>query len=380
MALANTPTVLLDQRARAWQAMESILDTCDAEHRDLTEKELREYESFEHQVDALSAIIGQRTGSLPDVATTQWHPKDEAFRSYLRSGDETELRAQGVGSGSAGGYMVPTGFRQKVTETRKAFGGIRKLAEIVPTDDGANLPWPTNDDTSNSGAILAENTQASEQDVTLGTKTLGSYLYHSKLVRVSIQLLQQSAFDVDTFLARKLGERVGRAQAVHWATGTGSSQPQGLVTGAATGKTAASATAITADELLDLVASVDPAYLEEPGAVAWIMNVTTLTQLRKLKDSNGHYLIEPNPQAGAPFAIFGYPVQIDQALASPATGTKPIVFGNIRAAYVIREVNSFEAQRLVERYADYLQQGFHGWHQADGLVQDSAAAKSLVMA
>jgi HK97 family phage major capsid protein len=225
-----------------------------------------------------------------------------------------------------------------------------------------------------------------EQDVSLGSKTLGAYTFSSKMVRVSLQLLQDSAFDLDSWLARKLGERIGRGQAVYWATGTGTSQPQGITAGVSNGVTAASATAITGDELITLQHSVDPAYREgadvgraAPGT-AWVMNDTTFGLVRKLKDSDGQYLIQPDNQAGGFTTLFGYPVAIDQAMPAPTAGLKPIVFGNIRAAYVIRDVGQLEVLRLVERYADYLQVGFTAWHRADGLVQDAAAAKTLTMA
>jgi HK97 family phage major capsid protein len=268
----------------------------------------------------------------------------------------------------------------------KAFGGIRRLAEVIQTSDGSTLPFPTNDDTSNVGAILAENTQMTEQDVTLGTKSLGAYTYTSKLVRVSLQLLQDAEFDLDSWLARKLGERIGRAQAVHWATGTGTSQPQGLVTGVNSGVTAASTTAITADELITLQHSVDPAYREggtvgqaAPGT-AWVMNDATFAVLRKLKDADGNYLIQPDNQRGGFTTLLGYPVAIDQAMPEVGAGTRPVVFGNVRAAYVIRDARQVEVLRLVERYADYLQHGFTAWARADGLVQDANAAKALTMA
>jgi len=307
-------------------------------------------------------------------------PSRDAFRSYLRSGSDTELRAQGVATGTAGGYFVPEGFRNVVTETLKLVGSVRSVAEVIVTNDGADLPWPTNDDTANTGAILAENTAVTEQDVTLGTKQLGAYAYTSKLVRVSLQLLQDSAFDLEAWLARTLARRIARAQEAHFTTGTGTAQPTGIVTGATVGVTAASTTAITTDELLNLLHSVDPEYRADQANCYWMMNDTTFRDIRKLKDGNQNYLVEPSVQAGAPDALFGYRVVINPNMATPAANAKPVLFGNLRAGYVVRDVTDFQLLRLVERYADFLQQGFLGWQRSDGLVQDAAAYRALSMA
>jgi HK97 family phage major capsid protein len=144
-------------------------------------------------------------------------------------------RAAGVGTGSAGGYLVPQGFRAQIVERMKAYGAVSRSPGPQHHDRRA-LPWPTNDDTGNVGALLAENTQASEQDITLGTAQLGAYKYTSKIVRVSLEFLQDVDWiDAEAFLRRKFAERLGRIHNQHFTTGTGSSQPQGIVTGATSG-------------------------------------------------------------------------------------------------------------------------------------------------
>jgi predicted phage gp36 major capsid-like protein len=208
--------------------------------------------------------------------------------------------------------------------------------------------------------------------------------------------------DLETWLANQLGQRIARAQAAHFITGNGSTQPQGLVTGLSTGRTTAANNAITYDELVDLVHSVDAAYREGgelsasplapakgpttpagngpavPG-VAWIMNDQTFAYLRKLKDDVDRPLIQPDLTAGGPPSLLGYQVRIDNAMPTMAADAKVIAFGNIRAAYIIRDVRGIEVLRMVERYADYLQVGFLGFQRTDGLVQDVSAAKLLTM-
>jgi hypothetical protein len=198
------------------------------------------------------------------------------LRSGLRRRDQKEFRALGVGTGGAGGYAVPQGFRDIIIERMKYYNAVRRVATVISTESGNTLPWPVNDDTANVGAILAENTGISQQDIVLTQASLSAYMYTSKLVLVSWQLLQDSAIDVETFLGKKLGQRLGRIQNQHFTTGTGSSQPTGLITGgtarqAATGNT----TTITYAELVNTIYSLDPAY-REGGNVNWMWSDTAL--------------------------------------------------------------------------------------------------------
>lgn len=163
-------------------------------------------------------------------------------------------------------------------------------AEVIYTDSGANLQWPTNDDTANVGAILAENSQVTEQDVTFGTASIDSYMYTSKLVRASLQFLQDNAINADSWLAERLGVRVGRILNQHFTTGTGTAQPDGLVTGATVGATSTGSFATTGgisyDSLIDLVESLDPAYGGGPG-LKFMAHQTARKAIRKIKDSQG---------------------------------------------------------------------------------------------
>lgn len=339
------------------------------------------------------AAAGGDGGSIDDYR--------EAFRGFMRYGldqlepeqrqlirggfrADPELRAQGVATGAGGGYMVPEGFWAKVTETMKFFGGvIESGVELLDTDTGVDIPWPTNDDTGNKGALLSENTQITEQDLSMGGKTLGAYMYTSKLVRVSLQLIQDSAIDVENFIARKLGERLGRILNEHWTTGDAANKPQGCITGATVGKTTAGATAITYNEIIDLIHSVDAAYRSD---AAFQLHDLVLAYVRKIRDDSGgaglgRPIWEPSMQAGVPDLILGYRYAVNNDMASSiATTNKTMGFGNWRAAYVARRVNGAQLMRLAERYADFLQVGFFGFQRADGITQDPSAAKVLQQA
>ena len=403
-----TALQLKEKRAGVWSQMTSILDTAEAENRDLTAEERSSYDAAEADLDGLTADIerverhatrGGYDAPAHDTETPE-HRADvdpdeayrEAFNAYLkrgvgdltpaqaevlRTGYDPETRAQSVGTASAGGYTVPTGFRNQIIERMKDYGAVMNVATVIRTDSGQALPWPTNDDTGNVGALLAENTQISEQDLTLGTAQLDAYKYTSKLTRVSLELLQDSAFDLEAFIIRKHGERIGRILNQHFTTGTGSSQPNGIVTGATSGVTAAGVAAITADELIDLVHSVDPAYRARGQ---FMLSDTALKSLRKLKDSNGLYLWQPNVQAGVAASLFGYPYIVNQDMAVPATGVKSVLFGDYEAGYVVRIVQGIQVVRFEERYMDYFQRAFTTFARADGEVHDSYAYRALTQA
>ena len=292
-----------------------------------------------------------------------------------------EIRAQAVGTDSAGGYTVPEGFQAEIVKSMAAWGPMLdpSVTRVLNTATGNDIPWPTVNDTANSGALLAENTQEGEQDVTFAQKVLGAYKYSSDIVRVSLELLQDSAFDMDPLLSELFGERLGRIGNAQLTTGTGSGQPNGIVTASSAGKTAASATAITFDEIIDLFHSIDPAYRASPRC-SFMFNDSTLASIRKLKDGDGNYLWQSaDGRSGEPATILGRPYVVNQAMASIATGNKTVLFGDMNK-YVVRRVRDFTLLRLAERYADFYQVGFLAFNRIDGELLDTAAVKHLVQA
>lgn len=286
--------------------------------------------------------------------------------------------AQGVTTPSAGGFTVPEGFVANLERAMLQFGGMLGVADVMRTDTGQELLWPTVNDTSNSGELIGENTAQNSQDVTFGAKAFHAYKYSSKLILVSVELLEDSAFDLAAQIGSIAGERLGRIQNLHWTTGDGSAKPEGIVTGATSGVTAASATAFTCDELYALKHSVDPAY--RAGAM-WMMKDATLLALKKLKDGMGRYLWQAGTAMGAPDTYDGDPIVINQDMASVATGTKPIVYGQL-SKYKIRQVREIRLRRLVERYAEYDQEGFVAFVRCDGALLDAGThpVKFITMA
>jgi HK97 family phage major capsid protein len=332
----------------------------------------------------LSNRIDRRAGRdnlSADEAKAKLDLEASAFKHYLRAGMNgmpDDLRAvatprfqaaQGTGSDAAGGYTVPEGFYGQVISAELAFGGMLDpgVCDTFSTSTGNPLPIPTDNDTANEGAILGENIQSTEQDVTFGAVTLNGHTYTSKIIRVANQLLQDSAFDLNAFLAGKLGTRVARIMHRHFTTGDGASKPTGVVNASTAAFTSAAATVISPDEIIDLAHSVDPSYR---NGARYMMNDNTLKALKKVKDGDGRYIWSSGLAFKEPDSINGYPYTINQHMADIATGTKSMLFGNF-SKYMIRNVAGIMVMRLVERYADYNQTGFVMFQRADGNLVDA---------
>ena len=281
-----------------------------------------------------------------------------------------EARGLTVGTDSEGGYTVPEGFSNELERALLAYGGPRRVCRVITTATGNPLPWPTTTDTGNVGERLAEEASiGSSVDPTFGVVTFNAYRYSSKPVLVTQDLIEDSAFNLGSLLASMLGERIGRITATEFTTGTGSSQPNGLSTAAGAGVTAASATAITADELIDLVHSLDPAY-RGFGSCGFMFHDSTLQAIRKLKDGDNQYLWQPGLQSSEPDRLLGFPYTVNQAVAAIATGNISVLFGAMEK-YVIRDCAMARFYRLEERYRDNDQTGFILFSRHDGDLLDA---------
>jgi HK97 family phage major capsid protein len=375
-------------------AMTALIDG--AAGRSLTADEVANYEGMEAELVTVrqSDEIRKRNAAyntvtipagLPRTGTRVEDTYDRAFNNYLRTGKPNAdliSNAQSEGVPSEGGYLVPQGFRTKLIEKMKAFGGIGGIAERYSTGNGNPVEWPTLDDTGNVGEIVSEaGTFSAGADVVFGSNSLTSYAYAagggaSTPLRVSKELLQDSEFDIESMLARLLGTRIARIQATHLATGSGVGQPLGLVTGRTPVQTAAN-TGITYDDLVDWVHSVDPAY--RSGA-RWVWNDLTMAAIQKIKDSHGDPVAISNQgnltTALNETTVLGFPVTIDQAMPNLDVDDSTDLFGafgDIRQGYVIRDVRSVEL--LVNPYSrmSNRQVEFSAWARMDATQQDTNA-------
>lgn len=317
------------------------------------------------------------------VATLE--AEERAVLMTGRTDVPTEIRAQSVGTDTAGGYTVPEGFSGEIDKAVKAWGPMwdADIVRELNTATGNDIPWPSVDDTAQEGEDHAENAAATDDgsgDVAFGRSVLKAFMVDTKIVRIPYELLQDSAFDMQELLDDLFGERLGRRANKQLTVGAGGGNaPQGIVTGSGLGKTAASATALAADELIDLLHSVDPAYRQSPKC-RWQFNDTTLATIRKLKDGQGNYLWQMGDvRTGEPDRLLAHPYSVNQAMANIATGTKPIIFGD-HSRYVVRKVRGFTVLTLRERYAESFQIGMIGFKRFDGALLNSKAVKHLLMA
>lgn len=354
-----------EAQAKRDQALRNWMLYGDAELSD-EERALLAGTEFRGDTKELEGRAARRVIGPRDVRTIRLLSGPE--RRALR---DAERRALTVGTTTSGGFTIAQGFSGQLEKSLLENGGMLQAASVFDSDTGADLPWPTYDDTAQAGAILAENTAASEQDVTFGQITFKAYKYSSKMVRVPVELMQDSAFDIGTFLADVLGERLGRILNTHFTTGDNSSKPQGIVTASSAGKTGLTGqtASIIYDDLVDLIHSVDPAYRRQPGT-AFMMNDSSVKVIRKLKDSQGRPLWEPSVLVGVPDSILGYPLLVNQDVATMAANAKSVLFGAIKK-YMIRRVRDITLVRLVERYGELHQVAFLAFARFDGRLLDA---------
>ncbi len=418
-----TSKELREKRANLANQAQALLDKAEEESRDLNQEEMQQFDNIHSEIDNLKSQIdrierqeqidadlrhsqGAVAGAnamggatdqngLPnnrggDQGNSQEEEKElrsRAFRNWMvygMNGLEPELRqvmanqqenlpqearALAAGLDTAGGYTVFDEFRAQIETAMKLFSGVRNTrANIVRTNSGNDMQMPTSDDTSNKGERLGENTQVSEQDATFGSKTLRAYMYSSKLIRVSIQFLQDTDINnIESWLAERGGERIGRKTGEDFVTGTGNNQPEGLENGTSQGKQGSTQTSIKYDELVDMEHSIDPAYRRQ---AEWLLADGLLKKLKQLKDGEGRPLWVPGVAVREPDTILGYRYAIDYEIPKPAASKITLYFGDF-SKFQIRDVQSMQMLRLTERYADYLQVGFLLFSRHDSILLDA---------
>lgn len=376
----------------------------------LTEEQAARYEELERQLvvarkseevlkrhAAMNLAAGPVASGIQVVETMD--AATRSFDQYVRSGGRVDptliARAQSEASGPAGGYFVPDTFRDKLIERKKAFGGLMNAAENITTATGAPLVWMLNDDVldTEAGIVAEGSANTFGADFTFTRNALNAFKYDTagatasagndtaKWLRVSWELLQDSNYDIQSFVARKFAERIQRKLAKDLINGSGVNEPVGIIStmGAlsSSGVTVTSATAgPTYAELVTIEHSLDIMYRDN---AKWLMNDKTLSLIEQLVDDVGRPLIWNSAnalsEAKANKSLLGYPIVIDNAMPDLLTGsTKGLVFGDLAQAYVVRTVKDFTMVTANELFAGTGQVGFLGWGRYDGMVQDPNAA------
>ena len=353
----------MEARAKAWEAAKNILDVATAEKRDLTPEESQTYERISKELEDRQATIEKLRADEArelrlDAATREFadqvRPVADAPRGVrsdaevIRSMAKGEIRSHSFEKRdvvkTSTGSPVPTSFYDQVIMLARHIGPMLSTSTVLNTASGENLQIPSLAQYS-TAAITGEGTAISESDPIFNSFiTLGAYKY-SFLVQLSTELIEDAGVDILGFLATEVGNELGYRVNAALTTGTGSSQPKGIVVASSLGVTGATATSgvFTADNLIDLVYSVDTAGRRLAGS-GFQMNAASIGKMRKLKDTAGNYVFQPALSADAQDLLLGYPVFENPAMADTATSAKSVIFGHL-PSYYVRQVGGIRLDR-----------------------------------
>ena len=391
-ARAKEVKALVENKNTAWTAeSQATYDTA-----------LAEIDDCKAQVDRLEKTLNllaedDQTNAIADAAAhrasragvTNAHASKvrNLFATWMRNGDraisaedwQIIRNTMSTTTGSEGGYTVATEVAQVVADALKSLGGMRSVATVIQTAMGNTINYPNSDGTTEEGEIVAQNTAASDADISFGVTPIDVYKYSSKVVTVPVELLQDAAVDIEAFVNTRCVARVGRITNKHFTVGTGTSQPKGIVVASTAGKvgTTGQTATVTVDDLIDLEHSVDYAY-REGGRCRWMMHDQTYKVVKKLKDTTGRPLFIPGYDGlggRAPDTLLGYPITINNHMPTMAANAKSILFGDF-TNYIIRDVlGATEYQRYTDSaYAKKGQVGFNLWARSGGGYTDVGGA------
>ena len=391
---------LREKRAKAWDAAKAFLDSKRGTDGLLSAEDVATYEKMEADVvnlgkeidrlerqQALDAELNKPVNTpitgkpgQPNPENKTGRASDEykrAFWNAMRSkaaGYEV-LNALQVGTDSEGGYLVPDEFERTLVEALEEENIFRTMAKIIQTASGdRKIPVVASKGTA---SWVDEEGAIPESDDAFGQVSIGAYKL-ATMIKVSEELLNDSVFNLESYIAREFARRIGAKEEESFFIGDGTGKPTGIFNatgGAELGVTAASATAITVDEIMDLFYSLKSPYRKN---AVFVMNDSTVKAIRKLKDGNGQYLWQPSITAGQPDTILNRPVKTSAYVPAIAAGAKTIAFGDFGYYWVAdRQGRSF--QRLNELYAATGQVGFKATQRVDGKLVLPEAIKVLQM-
>lgn len=342
--------------------------------------------------DLLSALGGDEKPEAREAKAVS--EQRAAFRKLLLGADLTkeerallspmrdmspEQRAIATTTQDSNGVVGPSTFLSKFVEVLKGGQGMWNAPITkINTPDGNDFILPYINDSGNDATVKAEaGTEAINVDPTLGNYTLKGYRYTSGIILVSERMVQNNYMAIEDEIARQAALRIQRKVNTDATSGDGSAKIGGVLAATTLGKTAASATAVTFDELIDLMSSVDVAYTQA-ASVGWMCSQTSLGNVMKLKDTAGNYIFQVG-SAGAPDRIMGKPVIVNNSMPAMTTGLKSFAYGDW-SRYYLRSVGSPNLKVLRELYALTGQIGIQVWQEFDGKLADATAVKHLIQA
>lgn len=303
-----------------------------------------------------------------DVRETQNYT--EGFYNIIRGKSLTAEQAEVFNTIGTGQVPVPKSFQNKLVEALEELNIMRKLGTVINTDSDKDIPFVQ---TKGIADWTEENGDFHESEDTFGTISISAYKL-TRILKVSEEILEDNTINLEDYLVRSFARALAYPEENAFINGDGDKKPQGVFVSAEEGVTTASATAITADEIIDLYYSLGRPYRNN---AVFIMNDTTLKAIRKLKDSDGNYLWTKGFN-GEPETILGRPVYTSQFAPEIGAGNRIIAFGDM-SYYTIGDRSKRTFQRLNELYSANGQVGFRGYERVDGKLILPEAVKVMVM-
>jgi HK97 family phage major capsid protein len=389
---------LREERGRLQNELSQVLAGQDsAESREKAKKIIARMDEAKAEIDKLESrglsTVGEGLAKDKDIEMRR------AFQTYLRQGERTspEMRAllserRDIGEGNTAahigtyadmGFFVPTGFVYDVEVATKYYADLLTVFGSLDTASGNPIPYPVSNDTNQQAVALGEAGVVTEKDVTASQITFNAFKYSSGLVKASVELVQDSAFNIEAFVAKQMGIRFGRKWESVLTNGTGSGEPTGLLTAiAASGATPVTAVGANAnsgntgdnatnsigtDDLISLEHSVDKSYRRNGS---YMLHDQTVATLRKLKDKFGRPIWVDGIEAGESDRLNGKPVVINNGMPVVGPSNVVIAFGDM-SKMLVRRVKDFQILVLRERYAEAGQIAYLGFARIDSNLLDA---------
>ena len=386
---------LRTNRAKAWEAAKNFLDSHRNENGMLSLEDTKTYEEMEAKIVNLGKEIErqermdamEREMAMPVNTPITTKPENtkmddkkgrasdaykKAFWNAIRSkyGMASNVLSEGVDS--EGGYLVPDEFERTLVQALEGENTLRSYLHVITTSNGTHkIPVVAS---KGEASWIDENGAYPEDDDIFSQVNIDAHKLGT-IIKVSEELLNDSAFDLESYFSAEFARRIGAKEEDAFITGDGSSKPTGILESAEVGVTAASATAITADEIIDLFYSLKAPYRKN---AVWVVNDSTIKAIRKLKDGNGQYIWQPALKDGDFDTLLGRPVLTSAYMPEIGAKAKPVMFGDL-SFYWVGDRQGVTFKRLNERYADMGQVGFLTSKRLDGKLTLPEAIKVLQM-
>ena len=386
---------LRTNRAKAWEAAKNFLDSHRNENGMLSVEDTKTYEEMEAKIVNLGKEIErqermdamEREMAMPVNTPITTKPENtkmdekkgrasdaykKAFWGAIRAKHGMASNVLSEGVDSEGGYLVPDEFERTLVQALEGENTLRSYLHVITTSNGTHkIPVVAS---KGEASWIDENGAYPEDDDIFSQVNIDAHKLGT-IIKVSEELLNDSAFDLESYFSAEFARRIGAKEEEAFITGNGSSKPTGILESAEVGVTAASATAITADEIIDLFYSLKAPYRKN---AVWVVNDSTIKAIRKLKDGNGQYIWQPALKDGDFDTLLGRPVLTSAYMPEIGAKAKPVMFGDL-SFYWVGDRQGVTFKRLNERYADMGQVGFLTSKRLDGKLTLPEAIKVLQM-